>query len=301
MTVTLYRSNPKSPSPSRPIRADKAALSGSDIQIWSGSEILEACRSPILRNRYEYWQKLAVGGRVPLLRDLYGSEEEARLDDAMLLLQQASDFVYVHQGAQSVEKYGKIFRGLLLSTISGGMTASFLDLYNGALRDMQPRYVQFKTEFSARHVRWERVALPLVSDERQSTKFIMTYSEPLDDKLDILTATFDRSPIGMIAAARPLGRDRSLDEAEILLVNGRARTLLRLPPTGLMLPTIAELRKWIRDVAGWTQVGDATPGLVAGRTTLTYRDAADGRRITVVVEPIDHFVVYHFIDAGPQG
>lgn len=301
MAVTLYRSNPKTASNVRPIRADKAALSGSDIQIWKGAEILEICRSPVLRNRYEYWQKLAQKGRLPLLKDLYGGEEEARLEESMLLLQQGNDFIYVHQGAQSVEKYGKIFRGLMLSKIEGGMTASFLDLYNGALRDMQPRYVQFKTEFSARHVRWERVALPLVSDEREAAKFVMTYSEPLDDKLDILTATFDRSPIGMIAAARPIGLDRSLDEAEILLVNGRARALLRLPATGLVLPTIADLRKWIRDVAGWIQLGDAAPGLVAGRTTLSYRDAAEGRRITVVVEPIEHFVVYHFIDAGPTG
>ena len=303
MTVTLYRSNPKLAvaSASRPIRADQASLSGSDIQTWSGADILQVCRSPILRNRYEFWQKLARKDRAPLLKDLYGSEEEARLEESMLLLQQGSDFIYVHQGAQSVEKYGKIFRGLMLSTIEGGMTASFLNLYNGALRDMQPRYVQFKTEFSARHVRWERVALPLVSDDRQQAKFIMTYSEPLDDKLDILTATFDRSPIGMIAAARPIGPDRTLDEAEILLVNTRARTLLRLPSAGLMLPTIADLRKWIREVAGWSQIGDPGANPTSGRSTLAFRDGSDGRRITVVVEPIDHFVIYHFIDGGTGG
>ena len=294
MAVTLYRSNPKTASDIRPVRADKAQLTGSDIQIWSGRQILEHCRSAFLRNRYERWLKLAKKDRAPLLKDLYGSEEEARLDESMLLLQQGSDFIYVHQGSLSVQKYGKIFRGVLLSTIEGSMTDSFLNLYNGCTRDMQPRYVQFKTEFSARHVRWERVALPLVSDDRQTSKFIMTYSEPLDDKLDILTATFDRSPIGMVAAARPIGEERTLDEAEILLINNRARSMLKIPATGLSLSTISDLRKWIRDVAGWEQLGDA--GSLTGRTTIAYRAAE--RRISVVAEPIEHFVVYHFIDMG---
>ncbi len=294
VAVTLYRSDTKLASSIQPVRADKAKLTGSDIQIWSGSKILDLCRSPFLRNRYERWLKLAKKDRAPLLKDLYGNEEETRLDESMLLLQQGSDFIYVHQGSLSVQKYGKIFRGVLLSTIEGSMTASFLNLYNECLRDMKPRYVQFKTEFSARHVRWERVALPLVSDDQQTTKFIMTYSEPLDDKLDILTATFDRSPIGMIAAARPIGDDRALDEAEILLINNRARSMLKIPASGLTLSTIADLRKWIKDVAGWEQLGDTSS--LTGRTTVAYRAAE--RRISVVAEPIERFVVYHFIDMG---
>lgn len=298
MPVTLYRSPAKRPIGVRPARADMAQLSGSEIQIWSGPKIRDVCRSAFLRNRYEHWQKLAKNSGTPLLKDLYGNEEEARLDEAMLLLQQGSDFIYVQQGAVSVERYGKIFRGLMLSTIEGTMTTSFLNFYNGALRDMQPRYIQFRTEFSARHVRWERVALPLVSDDRQQAKFIMTYSEPLDDKLDILAATFERSPIGMIAASRPIGEDRSLDEGEILLVNNRARALLRLPQVGLSLSTVADLRGWIRDTAGWVLTGESGASAVSGRSTLTFRDGAEGRRITIVVEPIEHFVVYHFLETG---
>lgn len=68
MAVTLYRSDPKLASNIQPIRADKAKLTGSDIQIWSGSKIIDLCRSPFLRNRYERWLKLAKKDRAPLLK-----------------------------------------------------------------------------------------------------------------------------------------------------------------------------------------------------------------------------------------
>lgn len=299
MPVVLYRSehNVTATATSRPMRADQGSLSGSEIQTWEGKSILDVCRSTFLRNRYDHWLKLSKKSRVPLLMDLYGGEEESRLDESMLLLQQGNDFIYVQQGRASVQKYGKIFRGVLLSTIGGSMTTSFLNLYNSCLRDMAPRYVQFKTEFSARHVRWERVVLPLVSDDQQNSKFVMTYSEPLDDKLDMLTATFDRSPIGMIAAAKAVGEGRSLDEAEILMMNARARTMLRIPANGLALRTVADVRAWMRDVAGWESVGEPSTS-AAGRTTLSFRDRGSDKRVSVIVEAIEHFVVYHLIEMG---
>lgn len=72
--------------------------------------------------------------------------------------------------------------------------------------------------------------------------------------------------------------------------------MLKIPATGLALPTIADLRKWIRDVAGWEQTGE--PGSATGRTTLLFRDSACGRNISIIVEPIDRFVIYHLIDMG---
>jgi hypothetical protein len=225
---------------------------------------------------------------------MYGNEEEARLDDSMLLLHQEGDFLYVHQGPVSVQKYGRCFRGILLSTISGNMTTSFLNFYNGVMRDLRPKYIQFRADFSARHVRWERVVLPLISDEKGSSKFIMTYSEPLDDRLDILTATFDKSPIGMIAAAKAVGENRSLDEAEILLINARARSMLKLTDAAIALRTVAELRSWIRDVVGWEQAGDTNAGI--SRTKLLFRGNGGAKKISVIVEPHEYFVVYHLIE-----
>lgn len=269
-------------------------LAGSDIQTWQEAELRELCKSSDLRQSYDRWRKLSVRGAAPLLRDFYGTEIEGRLDDCMLLLQQGSDFIYVHQGATSVKKYGKCFRGELLSMLDGNMTASFLNLYNSCIRDMRPRYAQFKIEFSANHVRWERIVLPLVSDDFQTTKFIMTYSAPLDDKLEILTATFDRSPIGMIAAAKAIGDSKSLDLAEILLMNARARSMLKVPSNGFAIKTVGELRSWIKDVAGWEQVGESSSS--GAKSIMTFFESATNRRFSVIVEPVDYFVVYHLVE-----
>ncbi|MDR3373907.1 MAG: hypothetical protein P4L98_09285 [Ancalomicrobiaceae bacterium] len=272
----------------------KTPLLGSEIQPWNEAEILKICRSSTLRHGYSRWLSLAKRGKTPLLKDLFGSEEEARLDEAMLLLQNGSDFLYVYQGHLSVQKYGKCFRGVSLSTINGNMTNSWLNIYNSTLRDMRPKYVQFRADFSPKHVRWERIILPVVSDGEEPVKFVMTYSEPLDDKLDVLSATFDRSPIGMIAAARAVGENRSLDEAEILLINARARSILNLSESGLAVRTVADLRSWIKDVVGWEQV--SKPNNDPGRATLQFRSANDERKISVIVEPYEYFVVYHFLE-----
>jgi hypothetical protein len=291
----LYRRDPNAPPIKRPGRADLELLNGSEIQVWEGAAIFATCRSAFLRSRLESWIKVSrFGGAPPLLKDLYGAEEESHLQDSMLLVQQGTDFIYVHQGSESVQEYGKIFRGVLLSSITGSMSTSFRRHYNAAVEDMHPRYMQFRTDFSARHVRWERIVLPLVSDEQQTTKFLLLYSEPLDDKLDILQAAFDRSSIGMIAAAKAIGEGVALEEAEILLINARAKAMLKLSDDGPQLSCVRDMRNWVQNVRKWVQVSE--PKVTSGRTIILYRDDQQEKDITLVVEPIERFVIFHFID-----
>ncbi|WP_026792652.1 hypothetical protein [Pleomorphomonas oryzae] len=272
-----------------------ARLGGSEVQAWEGTAVFSVCRSLFLRSRLENWVKATrSAGAAPLLKELYGFEEEARLDDAMLLLQQGDDFIYVHQGTNSVHEYGKVFRGVLLSSIVGNMGLSFRRLYNAALADMRPRYIQFRTDFSARHVRWERVVLPLVSDEQQTTKFLLLYSEPLDDKLEILQAAFDKSSIGMVAATKMIGEDKALEDASILLVNNRARSMLGMDEDFVPVSTVRDLRAWIQNVKKWEQIDE--PKTTLGKTIIGFRDKEKAKNITAVIEPIEHFVIFHFLD-----
>ncbi len=291
----LYRRHHSVAPAIQPVRTDLARLGGSEIQIWEGTAVFSVCRSLFLRTRLENWVKSSrSAGAAPLLRDLYGFEEETRLEDVMLLQQQGDDFIYVHQGTNSVIEYGKIFRGVLLSSIPGTMSQSFRRHYNAAVYDMRPRYMQFRTDFSARHVRWERIVLPLVSDEKQTTKFLLLYSEPLDDKLEILQAAFDRSPIGMIAAAKTIGEEKSLEDAAILLINNRARSMLGIDEDSPSISTVRDLRAWIQNVRKWAQTGD--PKTTSGKTIIGYKDNEKSKNITMVIEPIEHFVVFHILD-----
>lgn len=291
----LYRRRPVVTPPGQPIRADFVRLAGSEIQVWEGTGVFGVCRSLFLRTRLENWIKASrSSGAAPLLKELYGFEEETRLDDAMLLMQQGDDFLYVHQGAKSVHEYGRIFRGVLLSSIPGTMSQSFRRHYNAALADMRPRYMQFRTDFTAHHVRWERIALPLVSDEQQSTRFLLLYSEPLDDKMEILQSTFDRSAVGMVAATKMIGEDKTLEDAAILLANTRARSMLGMDNDSLPVSTVRDLKAWIQNVRKWDQIGE--PKTTSGKTIVGFRDIEKEKNITVVIEPIEHFVIFHLLD-----
>lgn len=295
----LYRRQTPPQTPFRqeapPGRADLSRLGGSEIQTWEGTAVFSVCRSQFLRTRLESWIKASrAAGAPPLLKELYGFEEETHLDDSMLLLQQGDDFIYVHQGTKSVHEYGKVFRGVLLSSIPGNMGLSFRRNYNAALQDMRPRYMQFRTDFSARHVRWERVVLPLVSDDAHTSKFLLLYSEPLDDKLEILQAAFDRSAVGMVAATKTIGEDKTLDDAAILLINNRARTMLGMSDDSVSMSTIRDLRAWVQNVRKWEQIGE--PKTTQGKTILGFRDKEKAKNVTVVIEPIEHFVIFHLLD-----
>lgn len=291
----LYRRNHPVKHEAQPARLDLTQIAGSEIQVWEGTAVFSVCRSLFLRTRLENWIKASrSAGAPPLLHELYGFEEEAHLDDAMLVLQQGDDFIYVHQGTKSVHEYGKVFRGVLLSTVPGNMSLSFRRHYNAAAHDLRPRYMQFRTDFSARHVRWERIVLPLVSDEKQTSKFLLLYSEPLDDRLDILQAAFDRSSIGMIAAAKTIGEEKTLEDAAILLVNSRARSMLAIEADSPPISTVRDLRAWVQSVKKWEQIGD--PKTTSGKTILGFRDKEKAKNITVVIEPIEHFVIFHLLD-----
>lgn len=291
----LYRRQTPESSAMKPARLDLSRLGGSEIQVWEGTGVFGVCRSQFLRSRLENWIKASrSAGAPPLLNELYGFEEETHLGDAMLLLQQGDDFIYVHQGTNSVHEYGKVFRGVLLSSIPGNMSQSFRHHYNAAAADMRPRYMQFRTDFSARHLRWERIVLPLVSDERHTTKFLLLYSVPLDDKLEILQAAFDRSAIGMVAAAKTIGEDKTLEDATILLANHRARTMLGMDEHVLPVSTVRDLRAWVQTARKWEQISE--PKTTLGKTIIGFRDKEKSKNITVVIEPIEHFVIFHFLD-----
>ena len=174
------------------------------------------------------------------------------------------------------------------------MSQSFRRHYNAAMRDMKPRYMQFRTDSASRYVRWERIVLPLVSDERQTSRFLLLYSEPLDDKLDILQATFDRSSVGMIAATQTIGEYKSLEDATILLINNRARSMLGMVEDSTPVSTVRDLRAWVQNVRKWEVIGE--PKTTSGKTIIGYRDKEQAKTVTVVIEPIEHFVIFHFLD-----
>jgi hypothetical protein len=291
--VILYKSSDKARPAVKVSMPNLSVSSEAGVQHWTGNEIAKICHSPTLLARLAHWNKLSAGG-MPTLRDLYNLEDASALDHAMVMLQFGDDFIYVHQGQEMLRSYGWAFRGAVLSQIEGALTQAFLELFNACLRSAQPIYIQFIAEFSEKHVGWERLLLPAVADGINSPKFLISYTLPLDDKAEILTAVFEKSPVGMIAAAPPIGKERSLDEARVLMITAKAREMLKLPPKGAVVHTIRDLRRWMKEILNWAQGTTQTEGL---HPVLHYSDLQNGRRITISVEPIGRFVIYSLEEA----
>lgn len=259
------------------------------FQFWRGSRVLKHCRSPMLLSRYRRWETLAAK-HLPTLKDMYGWEEEVVLGHVMLLMREPQDFYYVFQGSDLVTKYGRNFRGERLTDVKGTLTEAFISLYRACADYGQPIYLQFMAEFSDQHIYWERLLLPLISDQHSQTTFVMTYSLPMDDALNILQAMFDRAPTGMIAAAKPIGEFHELSDARVVLINARARELLKLPPDSAPPNTLADLGAWFRGEASWSKLSQST---IDGLQTICYEQRDTGLTIALRIEPMGRFVLFH--------
>jgi hypothetical protein len=247
----------------------------------------------MLLARYRRWEALAASGRLPALKDTYAADEDAALGHAMLLMQERDDFIYLFQGADLIIKLGRDFRGLRLSRIKGVLTEGLIALYWSCIDKVEPVYMHFVAEFNDQQLYWERLLLPVASDELGRTNFVLTYSLPMDDKLSILKELFEQSPVGMVAAACAIWQEKDLSAARVVLMNARARQILRLSDDDASIRTVKDLGAWFRDGALWTKTSETADG---ERNAIHYRERNSGKGYAVTIEPMGRFVVFRLRD-----
>jgi len=85
-------------------------------------------------------------------------------------------------------------------------------------------------------------------------------------------------------------------DGRILLINGQARRILKLPESIGRINTVRDLGPWFRDGALWTRTG-----IVAdrGQTHIHYRERSSGTSYKVTIEPLDRFVLFSIIEVPP--
>jgi PAS domain-containing protein len=273
-----------------------APVSGSDgadsvVQSWTGSNIPKRIRSPELCRMYERWQKW-VEGKLPRLNEILGSEQHAGLTNAMLLLRLPGDFMFVHHGAGAVKLIGANLTGMLLSERKNAVANALRKVHTECAELAQPFYIRHVAVVSSHQYFFlEQIALPIAADERREVNFVLVYSAALDDKNEVLKAVFDRSQVGMIAAASSHDESGKLQDGRILLINERARKILKLPLDKVQ--TVRDLGPWFRDGAVWTKTNVVSEG---GQTHIHYRDKISSASYRVTIEPLDRFVLFSIIE-----
>jgi hypothetical protein len=274
-----------------------AETNGADRVVWSwtGSQIPNLIRSPELRSAYDRWMRL-VEKKLPRLNELLDTGPIAALNDGILFLRLPNDFLFLHHGVASAKLIGANLAGKLLSERDTPVARALKSVFTKSADLAEPFYTRNVSSVGTNQSFFvEQLILPIAADEQRQVSFLLNFTAPLDDKNEVLKAIFDRSQIGMIAAASSHDTKGKLQDGRILLINAKAKTILRLsdPPP---IHTVRDLGLWFSDGALWTKVGMKTENNL---THFHYRDSAGRRDFRVTIEPWEQFVLFSFMEMSP--
>ncbi len=233
-----------------------------------------------------------VVSKLPRLSEFLDVDPSPTLHNTVLFLPKANDFICVHCGETVSKLFNFNFTGKLHSEIDAFASHAILKVYGKSVELAQPFYLRYVPVLSQRHLTIEQIVLPLAADSQRSVGFLLAYVAPMDDQLEILRAAFERSQVGMIAATAVYQENGRLKDGRILLINARARAILKIPPAAKRIAFVSDLGPWFHDGALWTKIKVSAE---SGHTHTLYRDGHNNYyRLTI--EPIDHFVLFSIIE-----
>jgi hypothetical protein len=256
------------------------------VQYWIGADIPIEFNAERLMSAYHAWSAAAAAG-LPRLSEIIDSDARVAANDHLLFLRIQDDYLVVSQGNDHMLHIGQDMRGHMLSEFQTPIATVIKDLHDQCLADKQAIYVRFVSDLATESVYWEGLKLPLRADDAGQAHMIMNYSIPIDNKTDILQMVLDRAPVGMIAAV-PLGETRGSVDGRIIMINSRAKELLKFDEKGSRVHYIRELAPWLRDVSGWTRTGITTQG---EKTCISYRNKSQ-QNFSVTMEALKRFVLF---------
>jgi len=261
------------------------------VQYWMGADIAVEISAERLLAAYSAWSALAAGG-LPSLNDLLQSEARQADADLLLYLRVDEDYLIVAQGADRARHIGRDMRGQLISQITVSVGHILKELFDTCLAHQTAISARFVSDLASDSVYWEGLFLPIRGGDRDRTRFIASYATPIDNKTDVLQMVLDRSPTGMIVAV-PIGAPHGgAQDGRIILINARAKEILKFDQNGSAVNYIRDLVPWLRDVVGWTRVNLTVEGQ---KTRLHYRDRA-GQSYLVTMESLRRFILFSVVE-----
>jgi hypothetical protein len=277
----------------KPVAAvhESGAAAQATIQSWTGDDVALEIQGKNILDAYRAWMS-TTSMRLPRLSDIVASDGKAALDDMMLMMKTGDDYVVVAQSTNYIRNVDRDMRGCLMSEFKVPMAEPMKELYDQAFEQKQPIYARYVSEFSKRSIHWEVLILPLAADGGGRPIFALNLVGLIDDRSAVLQMVFDRSPMGMIVAAPTQTHAGQIDDGRILIINARAKSILRLTENHRHLQTIRQLGPWFKDGTAWTRLGMTTDG---GQTTVYYRDDA-GKNFGMTIEAFSRFVLFSIIE-----
>lgn len=268
-------------------KAQAAEATQGAVQFWSGDTIERECRTPLLASFFERWCKLNHV-RLPRLRTMMESAPDQILNHLQIVHRLPDDFVLVHEGAAAMRILSRESRGMLRSEIDSQAAREITWLYRAVIEHRQAVYFRYVSERKGEPRFVEQIAVPVAADDSGEPEYILTLVSQMDDRNDVLQAIFEHSNLGLIAALPTSRADGKPLDGPIIMINRRARQLIKLPPGVDRLKSIRELGPWLRDGARWTRIDAQTRG---GRSEIVYEDNNSRQTFVVGVEQVDRFML----------
>jgi len=289
----------RAPGFRRPIVTARGGESGvtyrstqAHVQYWMGDDIAVEIGAGCLLAAHSAWGTLAKSG-LPRLCDVLASDARQADPDMLLYLKLDDDYLVVAQGADRMRHVGRDLRGRTMSGFTQSVGVVLKELYDTCFARQTAIYARFVTDLASDDsIYWEGLFLPLKGEDGGSTRFLASYATPIDHKTDVLQMVLDRSPTGTIVAV-PVGTTSGgrLD-GRIILINARAKKILKFDENGSRVNYIRDLAPWLRNVAGWTRVDVTVEG---GLTRIQYRDRAN-RTYSVTIESLKRFILFGIVE-----
>jgi PAS domain-containing protein len=266
------------------------------VQYWMSADIPLEIHGSKLASAYRRWQTASANG-IPRMRDVTNSNAPGSVKDTMTLVKLGDDYLVVSQGVDYIHNLGRDLRGLLMSEFNSPTTVVMKELYDKCLAERQAIYVRFVSSLSTQSIYWEGLFIPLRGDESREPIFVKNYMLPIDDKADILQMILDRSPIGMLAAI-PFGADEgNVQDGRIILVNARAKQILKFDTEANQVHYVRELNPWFKTKLGWEKFSMETEKL---QTRLQYRDGSNHTYL-ITIEPLMRFILFSIYEIKGGG
>ncbi len=261
------------------------------VQYWIGDDIAVEIGAERLLAAHSVWRTLAKRG-LPRLCDLLESDARAADADLLLYLKLDDDYLVVAQGADRMRHFGRDLRGRNMSGFTQAVGVVLKELYDACLAQQTAIYARFVTDLASDSIYWEGLLLPLKGEDDGPTRFLASYATPIDNKTDVLQMVLDRSPTGTIVAV-PVGKERASQlDGRIILINARAKEILKFDEKGSRVNYIRDLVPWLRNITGWTRVNLTVEG---SQTHIHYRDRSN-RNYLVTIESLKRFVLFSIVE-----
>ena len=173
------------------------------IQIWHQvirHGIENVANNPHVLELLQHWQTARMAQRRPSVAMFHAGRWPELYPRLMLLRREGDEFVYGHYGAEIARHSQGDMTGRKVSDFGGRLSAFFLATYQDALAHDQPIYTVHVSDRSLSVFTWERLILPL--DSQDGADWLLVYGHPLQMRHQLLESVLDATSDALLALRR---------------------------------------------------------------------------------------------------